>query len=179
MGSYSTYCGRIPLNQDTPSEVLAALAAMTTHKYPTQPEEPGYQWFKDHPGMDDIMATAPWVKDGLYPMWSLMSLQLTGYEFQFCVCNKQHIDRFHQLIKYLTPHIPKPEQGRGAVILVALGEEWVEDVEIDKVNVRQYFWQSVHQNGRGVGVVDTRHPWDYYSGWFEPFMTHTTLRNQT
>lgn len=177
MGSYSTYCGRIPLNRDTPTDVLAALKAMTVHSYPTNPDEPGYQWFKDRPGMDILMQTAPWVKDGLYPTWSLEDIQSTGYELRFCVCNKQSIEPFQTLVKHLVPHIPKPTQGLGDVLVVAMGEEWLEDTEIDKANVQQYFWHGIYQNGTTAGVVHTQHPWDYYPGWFEPFMTHTTLRN--
>lgn len=177
MGSYSTYCGRIPLNRDTPPEVLAALTAMTSHVYPTQPDELGYQWFKDRPGMDMLMQTAPWVKEGLHPTWGLMTNQSAGYELQFCVCNKQPIDPFQTLIKHLMPYIPKVSQGLGDVMVVALSEEWMEDKEIDKVNVRQYFWHGIYQNGITAYVIDTQHPWDYYPGWFEPFMTHTTLRS--
>jgi hypothetical protein len=173
MGSYNTYCGRIPLKRNTGPEVLAALTSMVSHTT-LKPGDLGYRWLQDHPYLIDLLGTAPYLKSGLHGGMALVNVQTPAiFELRFCVCNKEPIDTFQALVKDLRWYVPEsdPLLEDETPMVVCLPEEWKYDVEDAKTQVTKYLSMLVYKTGHVATQTDIVPPWDTDPDWFVPFVT--------
>lgn len=174
MGSYSTYCGRITLAKNVQPAVLAAVKCMVSHQYPDDINHPAFWFFNKNPTLSSVTGTSPWEVAGLRSMTALVELDDGRYEFQFCACSKQDFDVYKYAVAALTRNFVGRGPEHGDLLLVQLEGNWKRDREIDKVMTREYTWMTLRYNQPQERVIHTEHPFDYYPGWFDPFVNHIT-----